>query len=110
MNLSITFDGDRCPVGQPVALRDVDTGVLIGCFASVADAAATRTMLEDGEYDALAMSDAEYHRLSDEMDALAAEDDDEDGWEPGDDPDEWDPDDEESPGEDGFGEGPSGAL
>jgi hypothetical protein len=98
MNLAIGTDSDRCPVGQPVALVDVDTNILIGCFASVSDAAKTRDMLVSAEYDAMGMSDEQYRRVAAEMDRLA--DDDEDGWEPGDDPDDWD----------GFGEGPSGAL
>jgi hypothetical protein len=45
--------------------------VLIGAFLSLRDAVATRLMLQDAEFDQLAMSDDEYRRVSAEMDALA---------------------------------------
>lgn len=49
MRLSINTSGKGCPAGQPIALIDLDTGQLFGCYASISDATHHRGLIMAGE-------------------------------------------------------------
>lgn len=48
-NHSVEIGCEDCPPGAPVAVRNVATGELMGCFASVGDAARARSLYESDD-------------------------------------------------------------
>lgn len=48
MKLSISTNDRRCPPGQPVGVVNDDTGDLMGCYRSTADALHAKSLFEAG--------------------------------------------------------------